>query len=247
MRAQNITMSGNNTATAVHPAVLPSRLLQLKLALAQPRLDASAQAFWTAPDLRTRLPQFFLELYSIVHGGLAVMRAAHERSVELAAAGDPVARAFAEYLAHHLEEEREHDAWLLNDMVAIGMDRDSVSQRPASGLVAALLGAQMFWIAREHPVAFLGYLSAVEGNPPTRVHIEQIRTVTGFPAEAFRCMIEHADADIAHAEELRAAIDALLLTPRQQELMAMSAFETIESLGRIFDNLSGVSPRGLRL
>lgn len=246
MRAQNITMSSNNTATAVHPAVLPSRLLQLKLALAQPRLDAAAQAFWSAPDLRDRLPQFFLELYSIVHGGLAVMRAAHKRSLELAAAGDVVARDFAEYLARHFEEEREHDAWLLDDMVACGMDREAVVSRVASGAVASLLGAQMFWIAREHPVAFLGYLSAVEGNPPTRAHIEQIRITTGFPAKAFRCMIEHADADIGHAEELSNAIDALPLTPRQQELMALSAFETIESLARIFDNLSGASPRGPR-
>ena len=243
MRAQNITTSSNNTATAVHPAVLPSRLLQLKLALAQPRLDAAAQSFWTAPDLRDRLPQFFLELYSIVHGGLEVMRSALERSIELAAQGDGVARDFAAYLAHHFEEERQHDAWLLDDMVACGMDREAVMGRVASGAVASLLGAQLFWIAHEHPAAFLGYLSAVEGNPPTRAHIEQIRNVTQFPAEAFRCMIEHADADIGHAEELRAAIDALPLTPRQQELMALSAFETIESLARIFDNLSNASPR----
>ena len=238
MRAHNITVASEHVLTASHSAVSPSRLLHWKLALAAPRLDAAAQSFWSAPDLPERLPQFFLELYSIVHGGLAVLRSALERSRKLASEGDVVARGLSDYFAHHFEEERDHDGWLLNDMAACGFEREAVIHRVAEGPVAALLGAQMFWIAEEHPAAFLGYMSAVEGNPPTRVHIEQIRRTTGYPAEAFRCMIEHADADIGHAEELRNVIDSLPLTPRHQELVALSGFETIESLARIFDNLS---------
>jgi hypothetical protein len=214
--------------------------------MAQPRLDAASAAFWTCADLRDRLPHFFVELYSIVHGGLAIMDLAFHRAGALSLKGDPVALPLAQYLAQHREEERHHDTWLLEDMQACGMDRAAVEGRIARGPVAALLGAQMYWIEHEHPVAFLGYMAAVEGNPPTRAHLESIRAQTGFPPAAFRCMLEHADADVAHAEELRTVLDELPLTARHHELIALSAFETIETLARLFEDLSRPARGGER-
>jgi hypothetical protein len=238
MRSQNTPLASDDTRVAAQPIVSNSRLLAMKIAMAQPRLDAASAAFWTTADLRDRLPRFFQELYSVVHGGLAVMNGACRRAEELSLTGDPVAQPLARYLAHHIEEERDHDTWLLDDMEACGMHREAVQNRIARGPVASLLGAQMYWIEREHPVAFLGYMAAVEGNPPTLAHLDSVQQQTGFPAEAFRCMREHADADIAHADELRYLIDELPLTPRHHELIALSAFETIETLARIFDDLS---------
>jgi hypothetical protein len=152
-----------------------------------------------------------------------------------------VASLLAEYLSHHLVEERDHDAWLLNDMEACGIDRKLALTRPVPGPIAALLGAQTYWALQEHPVAFLGYIAVVEGNPPMRQHLDQIRESTGFPDEAFRCLREHADADQGHAAELREFIDSLPLSARHHQLIALSTFETIEALSRIFDQLSRLS------
>lgn len=243
MRSQNILLASEQSSTAAQPAVSNSRLLNLKIALALPRLDAAARAFWSTVDLQARMPAFFQELYAIVRGGLQVMQVASDRADSLAAERDPVAQLLAPYLRRHVEEEREHETWLLVDISACGFDSNAVRNRVVQGPVAALLGAQTFWAMQEHPVSFLGYLSVVEANPPTRSHLDVIREITGLPAEAFRCMREHADADIGHAEELHQLIDSLPVTARLHELMALSAFETIEALARIFDGLCHQQPR----
>lgn len=242
MRSQNSPLASEDTRVATQPLVSNSRLLAMKIAMAQPRLDTASVAFWTAADLRDRLPGFFLDLYAIVHGGLSVMRSALRRAETLSLEGDPVAQPLSKYLAHHIEEERDHDTWLLDDMAAAGMDIDFTRNRIIPGPIAALLGAQMYWIEREHPVAFLGYMAAVEGNPPTLAHLDEIRQRTGYPEAAFRTMREHADADIGHAEELRTLIDKLPLTPRHHELIALSAFETVASLSRVFELLASEAP-----
>lgn len=222
--------------TAHSMAASNSARLWQKIALAQPRLDFSAQQFWTCPDLAARLPHFLLDLHAVVRGGLSVMQTAGQRAGELAAR-DAVARGLAEYFTRHLQEERDHDAWLLNDMVASGLDREFALRRVVPGTVAELLGAQIYWVLHEHPVAFLGYVAVVEGNPPTREHLNLIRETTGFPGETFRCMREHADADQGHAAELRDFIDSLPLAPRHHQLLGLSAFQTIEALARLFDGL----------
>ncbi len=238
MKSQDIPLASDSAATATQTAVSNSRLLTLKIALARPRLDAAACAFWTAPDLRERMPRFFQVLYTIVRGGLETMAFAASRAEKLAAAGDRVALQLAAYFRCHIEEEKDHEAWLLDDMQACGFDVAAVRSRMVCGPVASLLGAQMFWAGQAHPVSFLGYLLAVEANPPTRAHLAAIRESTGYPAEAFRCMQEHADADIAHADELRALLDGLPLSARDQELIALSGFETIEALARTFEDLT---------
>jgi hypothetical protein len=178
-------------------------------------------------------------------GGMAIMRLALQRSRELAHAdADAVAAAAAEYLARHIEEEKDHDAWLLSDMAVCGISADKLRSQLPGPEVAALLGAQAFWILQEHPVAVFGYLAVVEGDPPTHDHLNRIRIQTGYPEEAFRCLREHADADVVHQAELRAAIDGMPLEAKHHQLLALSAFETITGLTRLFDVLSRAGAGG---
>ncbi|ABF40054.1 hypothetical protein Acid345_1051 [Candidatus Koribacter versatilis Ellin345] len=223
---------------ATHVAASNSSILSTKIALAHPRLDFSARRFWKHPDLHILLPKFYLELYAVVRGGLSVMEIAQRRAEELSA-NDPVAAILADYYAKHLVEERGHDEWLLEDMEHCGIDRQHAIERIPSGAVAALIGAQQFWVLQEHPVAFLGYVSVVEGNPPVQTHINEIRDATGYPDASFRSLREHADVDTGHAAELRGLIDSLPLSPRHHRLLGLSAFETVGGLARIFDQLCG--------
>ena len=68
-------------------------------------------------------PSFLVELYSIVRCSVPLMERALERAEQLAA-HDELARVTAGYLRLHIEEERHHDEWLLDDLVAAGMDRE---------------------------------------------------------------------------------------------------------------------------
>jgi hypothetical protein len=217
-------------------AASPGSALWLKIILAQRLLNSAAQRFWSRPDLTRLFPSFLRELYSLVSCSVPLMSAARERAAELATT-DPLAARTAEYLKQHIEEERHHDEWLLDDLVASGMDRASVLSRYCSASVASLIGAQYCWIHHAHPSAIFGYLAVIEGNPPLSEHLHEIQLQTGYPPEAFRCLHLHAADDIEHLEELRMTIAGLPLKPEHEKLITMSAFATVEAVSRIFEEL----------
>ncbi len=221
---------------AVEVSASPSRLLALKLRLASASVRASTLRFWEHPNLRQMFPHFMLDLYSIMRCSVPLMEAAEAEAKRLAP-NDPVAAMLVPYLAHHQEEERPHADWHLDDLVVLGMDREKVAASSPSPLVANLIGAQYAWIFHGHPVALLGYMIQLEGNPPTRQHIEEIREVTGYPAEAFRCLLVHAENDPHHDADLNELLDAMPLTPAQNTLVAMSALHAAESIAALLDHL----------
>jgi hypothetical protein len=66
------------------------------------------------------------------------------------------------YLERHIEEERHHDEWTLDDLAAVGIEpAQTLAIRPTAN-VAALVGAQYYWILHHHPVALLGYMATLE-------------------------------------------------------------------------------------
>jgi hypothetical protein len=211
-------------------------VLWMKIALAQRLLNSAAQRFWSHPNLPQMFTSFLLELYSLVTCSVPLMSAAYERASALAPT-DALAARCAAYLQQHIEEERHHDEWLLNDLVASGMDRATLLRRPPSANVARLVGAQYCWIRHAHPAALFGYLGVIEGNPPLAEHLEEIRIQTGYPAETFRCLHLHAADDIEHLEELRTTITGLPLTDAGEALIATSAFATLEGLICILEDL----------
>lgn len=200
-------------------------------------LVSAASRFWTHPSLPRLFPLFLSELYTLVRCSVPLMRSALRRAGELAP-GDPLSAHTAEYLVRHIDEETHHDEWLLEDMVACGFDRATVLSLTPSPNVAALIGAQYCWIFHAHPVALFGYLAAVEGNPPLSRHLIQIEKDTGFPAQAFRCLHEHAEQDADHQEELKSVMHSLPLDAGTSSLITMSGFSTIHGLSRIFRDLS---------
>jgi pyrroloquinoline quinone (PQQ) biosynthesis protein C len=162
--------------------------------------------------------------------------AALERSRELE---EPVAEPLADYLSEHIEEELHHDETLLNDLEVLGMERSRVLERIPSPDVAALVGSQYYWIHQFHPVSFLGYVAVMEGYPPTSELIETLVARTGFPREAFRAYLEHAELDPGHRDHLDRTLDVLPLAERHEKALGVSAIATAtmaaRSLERIVD------------
>jgi Iron-containing redox enzyme len=147
--------------------------------------------------------------------------------------------ALAQYLAEHVDEELGHDETLLGDLEVLGVDRASVLERIPSPDVAALVGQQYYWILHFHPVAFLGFVAVMEGYPPTPELIETLIERTGFPQEAFRTYVEHAELDPGHRDHLDRTLDSLPLEDRHEAALGVSAIATAalgaRSLERIVD------------
>lgn len=216
-----------------------SGLLRLKLELAASDYHAAAATLWAHPRLAALFPEYLFRIHSIIRASVPVMEAARDRAAELAAT-DATCTALAAYLAQHVPEERHHDEWLLDDLEVLGHSRASVLARRPSPTVAALVGAQYYYIRHHHPVAVLGYIAVLEGSPPVEAHVRRVQKATGLPADAFRTFIKHARLDPHHRDDLNAALDAMPLTEAEEELVTVSALETQHWLARsLWETLAG--------
>ena len=92
-----------------------------------------------------------------------------------------------------------------------------------------LIGKQFFRIRHAHPVSVLGFLW-LEAFPPRREGIEQLIEVTGLPRAGFRQLLVHSVVDVRHRDELRDIVDALPLEPWHEELIGLSALQTMAFL-----------------
>jgi hypothetical protein len=213
-----------------------SAALRLKLDLAAADYDKAGLAFWRHRRLGELIPDYLFCIHSIIRASVPLMEAARDRAL-LLAAHDPLAASLVDYLSQHVNEERHHDDWLLDDLEELGVSRDSVWSRMPSPTVANLVGAQYYWIFHHHPVALLGYIAVLEGNPPIESDIAKVIARTGLPESAFRTFIKHARLDPHHRDDLDAALDAMPLAEEHDVLVATSALETQHLLGLVLREL----------
>jgi Iron-containing redox enzyme len=224
--------SGPDVAQALDRA---SARLRAKIELASAPLAHACETLFEHDRLAELLPEYFIEMHTVIRATVPLL----ELSARTAAAAedDPVAAGAAPYLAEHAEEERHHDEWLLEDLELIGVDRRAVLERVPSPAVARLVGAQYYWVLHYHPVAILGYLSLMEGSPPSNWLIDHLIEKSGFPREFFRTYALHGELDAHHLEELDEAIDALPLRPEHEVLLGLSAISSAELLTRIVEEV----------
>lgn len=179
---------------------------------------------------------FLTLMHQVVRASVPLMEAASRRSAERADS-DPLCRRLRDYLDTHIEEERYHDRWILEDLQAGGVDADDVLSRMPPANVAAMVGAQYYWIEHHHPVALLGYIRLLEGNPPSLRHIDRLIAVTKLPAGVFRTYRMHGELDPHHLEDLDRLFDSLPLTPDLAGLVETSATFTAHTLARAIGDL----------
>jgi hypothetical protein len=213
-----------------------SRRLREKIELVAPSMHRAIDAFWAHPRLPEIFPEFLFTTYCVGRTTVPLLETA------LAAASvpretDPVAACVADYCARHIPEERHHDEGVLNDLAILGVSRESVAQRIPSPTMAALIGAQYYWILNVHPVAILGYLEVLEGEPPQAERLEKVIQRTGLPRKAFRTYFQHADVDRKHRDDLHEALDRMPLSREHESLLAISAFQAVGLVRQIFEEL----------
>lgn len=157
--------------------------------------------------------------------------------LEAAAAGleskrgeDPLAVGLLGFLKDFILEETGHDEWALEDLEALGISRREVLARTPPPTLAALVGAQYYWIAHHHPVAILGFCFVTESSPPRVAEIEDLILRTGLPRTAFRTLLRHAAIDLKHGPEVERLLDRLPLTGPHLSTIGVSMAHTLNCM-----------------
>ena len=215
-----------------------SELLLAKIALASPINNRNAPSCLRHPRLAEQLPELLFLVHATSRASVPLMEAAARICRELES-GDALAAQLAPYYEEHIDEERHHDEWFLDDMEALGMSRTEVLRRMPPVGIAEAVGAQYYWVLHYHPVALIGYLMALEGDPTPVTEVDAAIARTALPAEAFRTLRLHCQHDIEHFEALCRKVDSLPLEPHHVAVMGMSAIQISGAYDHAFHSIIG--------
>jgi hypothetical protein len=217
-------------------SVTNSELLKSKIRLVDPRLQEQLSLFWEHPRFPEVFKQHLQRLYHAVHASVPMMQCALEKSRQLAP-NCPIATALVPYFSEHIEEEKQHDVWLLQDMEVLGVPPDQITEQIPPTVVATLIGTQYYYINHTHPITMIGYLAVVEGNPPRAETLDQIVAKTSIPKEALRSFYKHAELDIHHSDELWQLLDDLPLTTWHNTLLGLNVMLVTDQLANMLEEL----------
>jgi hypothetical protein len=213
-----------NSATA-------SGRLTTKLQFVVPGMLRETTTMWLRPDVRGTYMEWMRVMHASIRATIPMMLTATEECLNRR--DDPVAEGFAQYLAKHIREEYGHDAWVAEDYAASGGDPADLADLAVGGPVAALVGSQYYWMRHVHPIALLGYMTVIEGYPPSPGLIDHLRERTGLPTEAFRAIERHSVLDLRHRADLYRQLDTLPLQPWHETLIGISALHTAHAVGEL--------------
>jgi hypothetical protein len=210
--------------------------LRRKIELAIGPFGAACTALVNHPRIDELWPAYLMTQHAIIRATVPLTRAAMEQARALPD-DDPLAAELARYLETHIDEERDHDAALLDDLELLGVHRAAVLDRMPSPAVASLVGCQYYWVLHYHPVSVLGYIGVMEGYPPTPELIQTLIARTGYPRAAFNTFAQHAELDPGHRNRLDRTIDSLPLKREQEAVIGISAIATAGLAARPIEEL----------
>jgi hypothetical protein len=164
------------------------------------------------------------------------MEAARSEAVKLPLS-DPLREPLASYYGQHIDEEKDHDDWTLEDLGVIGLSPKEVLSRIPLPTTASFVGSQYYWIYHHHPVGLLGYISVLESDPGTTEIYDDLERRTGLPKALFRTYRMHGELDPQHVKELDEFIDTLPVSDKHMSLMGISAMSASIGLAECVSRL----------
>lgn len=192
---------------------------------AEPRVQAMIHHGLTLPEYQS----FLHELYHIVWHFCPVMAAG------IARCGDEF-RDVRYALYERIEDEKGHEAWVLEDIGALGGDVSAAGSPPSSP-VQAMIAFNYYAAERVHPCSVLGMLyvlevvSSVYGG---RVAEAIARRIGRDPAAGgFRFLSSHASMDLDHMASLNRLVRTIA-DPAAQAAILRSTQVNFHQFAQIF-------------
>lgn len=140
-------------------------------------------------------------------------------------------------LYERIEEEKGHEAWVLEDIEAMGGDVAGARANPPSAPVQAMIAFNYYGAERVHPCSVLGMLYMLEvvssvygGRVSDSIAHTLGRDVNGG---GFRFLTSHATMDLDHMAKLNRLVKTIG-DPEAQEAIVNSTQVNFFQFGRMF-------------
>ena len=124
----------------------------------------------------------------------------------------------------YIDEENGHDAWILSDIAACGIDSEAI-RHGEPGFAADVMVAYAYdLIARRNPVGFFGMVHVLEGTSVALALMaaDRIQARLGLPDSAFSYLRSHGMLDREHTAHFALLMDRLD-APEDQDAVIQAA------------------------
>jgi pyrroloquinoline quinone (PQQ) biosynthesis protein C len=198
------------------------------------RLDASIAELWarasaSEPWQRIVAGGFSPELYRLTM--IQIFHYTRHNSINQAVAAfraEPEQLELLRFVYGHAKDELGHEKLALHDLKSIGLWRDDDALEPPLPATDALINYLYGVALRDGAVARLGYSywaeSAYEHIGPLLL---AARKSLALEDRNMTFFVAHAQIDVAHAEQVRAAIVRSVQTPEQADALQRVAVTTL--------------------
>ena len=198
--------------------------LRTMIDLLIPGTSIKAQQIFNDDLTKDTYINYLVDLYHMVVAVCPQMQMAHDALVKRGSDED---LKVAEYLKRHIEEEKDHDLWVIDDLNNLGVDGKQLVLRPAKNEVVNMVGSVYYHLFHQDPVSLLGYLAVGETYPVSPNNIDIILKVPGIDKSCVNTLIQHADIDVEHSAEFYEFIRTVSFTERQQQAILASVKATL--------------------
>lgn len=143
-------------------------------------------------------------------------------------------------LLEYIEEEKGHEAWILDDIAALGGDRNAVAHGLPPRPVRVMVAYAYYAIERISPYALLGMVHVLEGMSVAlaRAAATSIRLgmALGEGSGGFSYLNSHGHLDEEHVGLFAELLDAID-TPERRAIVILAAKDFYRLYGDVFRHL----------
>jgi len=173
---------------------------------------------------------FLHDLYYIVWHFCPIMAAAASRC-------DDRFRTVRYELYERIEEEKNHETWVLEDIEAVGGDAAPVRANPPSAPVQAMLAFNYYCADRAHPCSVIGMLYSLEviASAYAATLAQSIAKAIGrdMDGPGFKFLLSHSAMDQDHVAKLNVLVKTID-DPVAQESIINATRVNFYQFGRMF-------------
>ncbi len=178
--------------------------------------EAARKTFYALPMLREAIRDGVERNLYLAYLGQAYHHVRHTRPLLATAAGrcKPADEALRDVLFQYIAEEDGHEAWILEDIRALGGDASAALVVSTQGgpAVRALVGYMYFALERLSPYAMLGMAYVLERTSTDIAEQAAAAIARGLGvgrAEGFTYLGSHGEIDQGHVQFLKGVLDGI--------------------------------------